>query len=147
RGAAPAATTDGGRSVVLKRLSSGEPRVHFVPPPQRQGLASPPAQIDNAAVAFARKIDQPGPYVAHDDTHALDALEEALHLAGGGAAGGFGRLASDLSVHLAIGADLPLIVAGGALRARQSFGQRLKLAKQTIDLGQECLGLLARERA
>ena len=98
-------------------------------------FTSPPTQIDDAAFAQTRKVDQASADVAHDDAHALDALDHQPQLAGKRATPGFVHFAGRLEVHAAIGPWLPLRGLGSYLNSADGSLAQLDRARALGALG------------
>jgi hypothetical protein len=107
-----------------------------MPPADLKRLTPAPAQIDDATVAQARKVDQTSANVANYDPHALQAFEHFAELAGDGATGSLRRFTATVRMHLAIRAQLPLFGSRALLSVSQGFGQPLRFAQESIDFGQ-----------
>src|SRR5258708_36353279 len=99
-----------------------EAGLDLVPKTNLERFAAPPAQVDDAAFAQARKVDQPAANVAHDHAERLDAFDEQPQLASDRATAYVGRFDGRFGVYSAVRPRLPLRRLGFLFGICQGFG-------------------------
>ncbi len=124
-------------------MAAAKTGLNFVPEADLERFTSPPAQVDDAALAQARKVDQPTANIAHDDAHALDAFDHQPKLAGHRSTPRVVHFADRIQVHAPICPGLPLCGLGCLLRAGQRFDELVRFGQQPSDLRQEGFRLRA----